>query len=342
MPEVLSDQCFSAKRVAEVSQKLTEDLSVSQKEVTYALFENEPIQPEAVETEKEETRNLVIAKEVTTSSPPPKMQIVWRNVAIMAILHGLAIYGLSQVHLIKWQTFYFTFVVAVLNSLGVQAGAHRLWAHRSYKANFGVRLFLSLCHVLALQNDLYEWCRDHRGHHKFSDTRADPHNSNRGFFFSHVGWLLCKKDPEVLRRGKTLDLSDLEADPIVMFQRKFYIPMIIIFWGFLPTFIPVHFWGEGVWNAFLATVIVRYVYALNVTWCVNSWAHLYGNRPYDKKIAPVEATIRHLLMGEGFHNVSICREVSRNLEEGFWIVFLLNQFLLDFLVSSRLSLGLLC
>ena len=29
---------------------------------------------------------------------------------------------------------------------------------------------------------------------------------------------------------------------------------------------------------------------------------MYGYRPYDKKIAPVEATIRHFLNGEGFHN----------------------------------------
>ena len=65
-------------------------------------------------------------------------------------------------------------------------GAHRLWCHRAYKANFGLRLFLSLAHVLALQNDVYEWSRDHRAHHRYSDTDADPHNSRRGFFFSHV------------------------------------------------------------------------------------------------------------------------------------------------------------
>ena len=71
-----------------------------------------------------------------------------------------------------------------------------------------------------LQNDIFEWSRDHRVHHKFSETNADPHNAKRGFFFAHVGWLLCKKHPEVKRRGATVDVSDLLADPIVRFQRQ--------------------------------------------------------------------------------------------------------------------------
>ena len=108
-----------------------------------------------------------------------------------------------------------------------------------------------------------------------------------------------KKHPEVLRRGRTLDMSDLEADPIVMWQRRFYLPMVTLLWGLLPTYIPVYLWGESAWNAFLVCVVLRYVYTLNVTWCVNSWSHLYGYRPYDAKIAPVEATIRHVLNGEG-------------------------------------------
>ena len=62
--------------------------------------------------------------------------------------------------------------------------------------------------------------RDHRQHHKFSDTDADPHNASRGFFFSHIGWLMVKKHPEVLRKGSAVDMSDLTNDPLVMFQKK--------------------------------------------------------------------------------------------------------------------------
>ena len=71
-----------------------------------------------------------------------------------------------------------------------------------------------------LQNDILDWARDHRVHHKFSETDADPHNAKRGFFFAHIGWLLVKKHPDVKIKGKNIDLSDLYADKVVMIQRK--------------------------------------------------------------------------------------------------------------------------
>jgi stearoyl-CoA desaturase (delta-9 desaturase) len=67
---------------------------------------------------------------------------------------------------------------------------------------------------------VFDWVRDHRIHHKFSETDADPHNAKRGFFFSHVGWLMQRKHPEVLRRGRGVDMSDVLADPLVRVHNK--------------------------------------------------------------------------------------------------------------------------
>lgn len=64
------------------------------------------------------------------------------------------------------------------------------------------------------------WARDHRVHHKYSETDADPHNATRGFFFSHIGWLLCRKHPDVISKGRQLDIADLQADPVLRFQKK--------------------------------------------------------------------------------------------------------------------------
>ena len=135
------------------------------------------------------------------------------------------------------------FALFIFGGFGITGGAHRLWAHRCYKANLPLRIFAALGQTLSVQvriicefkkkktrfndafnsypqNDIYVWSRDHRVHHKFSETDADPHNARRGFFFAHVGWLLCKKHPEVKRRGKTVDMSDVLQDPVVIFQRK--------------------------------------------------------------------------------------------------------------------------
>src|ERR1700722_14233933 len=100
-------------------------------------------------------------------------------------------------------------------------------------------------HGFPLKNDIYEWCRDHRVHHKFSETNADPHNAKRGFFFAHCGWLLCKKHPDVKEYGKRIDLSDLLADPIVTFQMKYYLPLLIIWWAIIPTLLPVVLLSEN-------------------------------------------------------------------------------------------------
>lgn len=59
-----------------------------------------------------------------------------------------------------------------------------------------------------------------RIHHKYTETNADPHNASRGLFFSHIGWVMVRKHPDVTKKGKTIDMSDLKADPIVMFQYK--------------------------------------------------------------------------------------------------------------------------
>ena len=74
---------------------------------------------------------------------------------------------------------------------------------------------------LFVQNDIIEWSRDHRMHHKHAETDADPHNVNRGFFFAHIGWLMVRKHPDVKEKGKLIDLSDLYNDPVCAIQRKY-------------------------------------------------------------------------------------------------------------------------
>ena len=43
------------------------------------------------------------------------------------------------------------FVLHVFGGLGITAGAHRLWAHRAYKARLPVRIFLMIANCVALQ-----------------------------------------------------------------------------------------------------------------------------------------------------------------------------------------------
>ncbi|KAI1291837.1 Acyl-CoA desaturase [Halotydeus destructor] len=232
------------------------------------------------------------------------MTLVWRNILLMSYLHLAAVYGLYLCFTsAKWQTSVAAFILYIWSGLGITAGAHRLWSHKSYKAKWPLRVLLLMMNTLAFQNDIYEWARDHRVHHKYSETHADPHNATRGFFFSHIGWLLVKKHPDVITKGKTVEMNDLLADPLVRFQRRNYLPLVVVFCFILPTIGPHLLWGETKWNSFFICALFRYCFALNMTWLVNSAAHMWGNRPYDHHINPSEnLAVVFGAVGEGFHN----------------------------------------
>lgn len=70
----------------------------------------------------------------------------------------------------------------------------------------------------------------------------------------------------------------------------------------MPTYVPV-LWGEKPYVAFYVAALFRYTFTLHVTWLVNSAAHMWGTKPYDNEIQPVETrTVSLLAVGEGFHN----------------------------------------
>ncbi|KAL7302165.1 hypothetical protein TKK_0005388 [Trichogramma kaykai] len=229
--------------------------------------------------------------------------VKWDMVAVIALYHALALYVLVTAQVLQHKrTILWAIFVALCNAFGVTAGVHRLWTHRSYKANTALRSILMICFFSAGQNSIYQWVRDHRVHHKFSETDADPHNSKRGFFFSHVGWLMLKKHPDVISKGKLIDMSDILADPVVRFGERYFLPLKTLACFVVPILVPVYCWNEDWYHSTMAQV-VRHVLSLNATWSVNSWAHMFGNKPYDKEIAPVESRwVSYWSMGEGWHN----------------------------------------
>ena len=84
---------------------------------------------------------------------------------------------------------------------------------------------------------------------------------------------------------------------------RYYRPMALVFCVVLPAVIPHFLWGETLWNGYFIGFALRYVLTLNATWCVNSVAHMWGNKPYDKNINPAENRwVSLMAAGEGFHN----------------------------------------
>lgn len=147
-------------------------------------------------------KGILKKTEVDSKTEERNLKIVWHSSLKLAALHLGAIYGFwLWLTVAKWETIVAAYGLMLFSGMGVTAGAHRLWCHRSYTAKWPLRFLLMIMNTMALQNDIFEWSRDHRVHHKHSETDADPHNANRGFFFAHVGWLMVRKHP-----GKALVL----------------------------------------------------------------------------------------------------------------------------------------
>lgn len=232
-----------------------------------------------------------------------KAEIRWLDLTAQLFLHVGALYGLYLLLSAKFYTYLWVVLTILVSGIGITAGAHRLWSHKTYTASLPLRILLIFFFTIAGQRDAYTWALDHRIHHKFSETEADPHNAKRGFFFAHVGWLFLTPHPKVDEKRKVIDMSDLESDGVVMFQRKWFIPLFAICSIAIPVFVPWYFWGESLWISFWINFNMRFTWTLNVAFFVNSVAHMYGSKPYDKNISPVESPIVSLLaMGEGWHN----------------------------------------
>lgn len=70
----------------------------------------------------------------------------------------------------------------------------------------------------------------------------------------------------------------------------------------LPFAIPVIFWNETIVNSW-HSVIMRYTINLHAFFLVNSAAHYYGTKTYDKNISATEDKVVAIAtFGEGFHN----------------------------------------
>jgi len=222
----------------------------------------------------------------------------WTHVTILGGVPLIALYGAFTTQLV-WNTLMWSLFYYYLTGMGITAGYHRLWAHRGYEATFPVRLGLCLLGAGSVQGSIRWWCRDHRGHHRYTDTEKDPYSAHHGFWWSHIGWMLFKQDPAKLGAA---GIQDLLADPIIRWQHKHY-PYIAMYMAFiLPTCVAGFGWGD--WRGgFFYGGMARLVFVHHATFLVNSLAHYWGDITYDDRHTPRDSIITALLtFGEGYHN----------------------------------------
>lgn len=229
---------------------------------------------------------------------------VWQLVVAHAALQVSWFIGLyTMIFHTKLASIIWGLCVGFLSGFGIAVGAHRYYSHKTFKATKSLRILLLFLQTMTGQNSMFTWARDHKLHHAYSDTDADPHNSKRGFFFSHMGWLMVKKHPLVKQKQKQFDISELLADKMLMFQHKYFFYLYFVLAVVFPMSVPMYFWNETLWSSFFVVYCLRYVTQLHFTWTANSFAHLWGTKPYDKRIQATQSTISWFVtLADGWHN----------------------------------------
>ena len=237
-----------------------------------------------------------------TPTQSERRPIDWVNAEFLTLTPLVAVLGTAwyvRNYGVTWLEIANVAVMFVLTSLSVTAGYHRFFSHRSYECSKAVKLFYLVFGAAAVENSLLSWASDHRYHHRYVDSPEDPYNILKGGLYAHMGWIFFKDTRDQDRRFE--NVPDLMKDPLVMWQHRWYLPLVIGFTFLLPTLIglmggrPV---GGLLWGGFLRVVLVHHT-----TFFINSLAHLYGEKPYSLKDTARDSWwLAPLTFGEGYHN----------------------------------------
>ncbi|CVL13277.1 related to stearoyl-CoA desaturase [Fusarium proliferatum] len=105
--------------------------------------------------------------------------------------------------------------------------------------------------------------------------RRTPYSVCKGLLYSHIGWMIFKRNPR--RQGRT-DITDLNVDPIAVWQHRNYFKCVILMALVMPTTVAGFGWGDWLGG---------FVYA----------------GPFDDRNSPRDYVITAFVtLGEGYHN----------------------------------------
>jgi len=229
--------------------------------------------------------------------------ISWGRLLPFAFLHigclGVIWVGWSPVALTASIIFYFIRIFAIT------AFYHRYFSHRTYETSRIMQFLMGLLGLAAVQRGPLWWAAHHRNHHTYSDQPEDIHSpKQRGFFWSHMGWILCDAYmPTDYDRVK-----DLAKYPELVFLNRFdwLVPMLFgfgtLFLGILLTTIRPELGTSGlqmlVWGFFISTVLV-----FHATCTINSLSHVIGSQRFQTTdTSRNNLFLAFLTLGEGWHN----------------------------------------
>lgn len=243
-----------------------------------SLSSNQPTREQATPDQKQSVQKQHYSK--------PLLAAYWTGPVFIITCHiGTAMVLFTGLSFGAWLWIALLYWIRMLAITGIY---HRLLTHKSYSALKPVQWVGSLVACAAGQMGPSWWKGHHDEHHLFSDQPGDPHNSTRGFWWSHYRWLL---------HGNFLPSklpADIERDTVLRLIDRFHIvPAIAI--GLLSFAI------GG--NEYLAAFFISTTLLFHGVATVNSLCHQFGSQPFHSDDrSRNNGLVAFLTLGEGWHN----------------------------------------
>jgi stearoyl-CoA desaturase (Delta-9 desaturase) len=176
----------------------------------------------------------------------------------------------------------------------VTASYHRYFSHRAFRTSRWFQFVLAVGAQTAAERGVIWWASHHRWHHKHSDGERDVHSpGRRGFWYSHIGWVLSPDWNDTDESG----VADLVRYPELRFLNHPAMAMVPT------TALALAFLFAGgafglVWGYFVSTVLLWHG-----TFSINSLSHVFGSRRYETgDLSRNNLALALLTTGEGWHN----------------------------------------
>ncbi|WP_038019550.1 fatty acid desaturase [Synechococcus sp. PCC 7335] len=220
-------------------------------------------------------------------------------------LNWIAVFFFSLVHLIALLSPWFfswpalgiaLFLHWFFGSIGICLGYHRLLSHRSFQVPKWLEYAIAFIGALALQGGPIFWVAGHRLHHAHTeDEQEDPYSAKRGFWWSHMLWMVYPDDKFFDYTQYHRYARDLAKDPFYRWLNRYFI--------FLQIPLGLVLYALGGWSFVIYGIFLRTVLLWHSTWFINSVTHMWGYRTFESKDNSRNLWWAAIVTyGEGWHN----------------------------------------
>ena len=225
-----------------------------------------------------------------------KLTLSWISVAFFAAFHILA---LLAPWFFNWKALgLMVFLHWLTGSIGICLGYHRLLTHRSLQVPQWLEYVLATIGSLAMEGGPIFWVAGHRLHHAHTeDIEKDPYSAKKGFWWSHILWLVYPQKQFFEYESYRKYAPDLDRHAYYRWLDKKSSFL------FLQVILSIFLYALGGWSFVIYGTFLRAVLLWHSTWLINSASHIRGYRTF-----PANDNARNLwwaailAYGEGWHN----------------------------------------